>query len=142
MSPPALPDVVRFPAGLPGFETETGFRLVVQQDAAPAILLESLATPHLFFVTIPVQAVEPGYELKLLEEYRKLLNMDSGDASGLLALAIVCFSPGGQPTVNLAAPVVVSLTDALGVQAIRDDARYSARHPLMLTPEAGDAPCS
>lgn len=138
--------LIRFPAGLAGFEAETEFRLVIRGESAPAVLLESVATPGLFFVTIPVTSVEPAYELKLLDEYRHLLG-ERATAGPLLTLAIVCVVEGQPPSVNLAAPVVIAIEASIGVQAIRDDARYSTAHALILTadqsrPQIEDPRCS
>jgi len=131
------PDVIRFPQGLPGFDDQREFLAVREPGAEPAVFLQSVARPDLFFVTVPVETVAPEYDLKLLDEYRQTLL--SPEAADLLALAIVCVNEGAPPTANLLGPVVIHRAARLGVQAIRDDDRYSAEHPLF-TPEP--APCS
>lgn len=127
-------EVVRFPLGLPGFEGETSFLPVSKPESEPLVFLQSVATPSLFFLTIPLDLVDSRYELKLLEEYRQVLGIDSGGAplspGDLWCLGIVCMPEGALPTVNLLGPIVIHRGSKRGVQAIRDDARYSAARPL------------
>jgi flagellar assembly factor FliW len=134
-------DIIRFPQGLPGFEDQREFLAVQQPGAEPAVFLQSVTRPDLFFVTLPVETVAPEYDLKLLDEYRQVLL--SPEAADLLALAIVCLNDGAPPTANLLGPLLIHRTARLGVQAIRDDDRYSAEHPLFApTPTPENAPCS
>jgi flagellar assembly factor FliW len=46
--------------------------------------------------------------------------------------AIVSSGDGAAPTVNLMAPIVVSLKAKIGIQAIHGESGYSHRHPLPL----------
>ena len=47
-------------------------------------------------------------------------------------LAILCFSRPEAPTANLLGPLVIRRDVCLGVQSIREDARYSSRQPLFV----------
>ncbi len=127
-------DLIHFPLGLPGFEEESWFLPVSRPAEAPLVYLHSTRTPDLFFLAIPVELVDPHYEIKLLEEYRAVLGLNGlagpGRASELLCLAVLCVPDEGPATANLLGPVVIHQTSRIGVQAIRDDARYSARHEL------------
>lgn len=132
-------ELVHFPAGLPGFENERAFLPVERSDTKPIIFLQSQATPELFFVTVPVESIEPDYELRLLDEYRQLLEVGGADHTpgatlDLLCLAIVHIPEDRSPTANLSGPVVINRTRRIGVQAVRDDFRYSAQHPLFAEP--------
>jgi flagellar assembly factor FliW len=59
--------------------------------------------------------------------------------SEVLCLAIVSAQTDGTLTANLLAPVVINLNTRVGVQAVRQDARYSHQHKLIL--EGEGAPC-
>ena len=119
-----------FPAGLPGFEDQKRFVLTNQGELAPLVFLRSLDSDDLCFTTLPVSAIDPGYELSLSFEDRERLGRE-GD---LLVLAILAAAENGQWTANLLAPVVIQVEARTGVQAVRSDARYSHRHCLI--PEA------
>ena len=47
--------VITFPRGLPGFESETLFVSVERESSKPVLFLQSLVTPQLCFITLPVE---------------------------------------------------------------------------------------
>lgn len=126
-------EVIEFPAGLPGFENEHRFLLVEAAESVPLKFLQSVSTPQLSFVCAPVALVAPQYDRSLPRADRELLAL-SGEASSAESqaewLAILCFARPEEPTANLLGPVVIRRDVGLGVQSIREDARYSARQPL------------
>ena len=117
---------LQFPHGLPGFENQKRFVLIEKDALAPLIFLQSAESEGLCFITVPVQLVDPGYQMGMTEEDHHILIEDSGD---LLSLAIVAASANAI-TANLLAPVVINLKTRIGVQAVRPDARYSHQHAL------------
>jgi flagellar assembly factor FliW len=127
-------DVFEFPQGLPGFEAEKRFLCIERPALRPVVFLQSLSNPELCFVTLPARSVDPGYELMVGPEERKLLGAAPGETTSweqsIACLAIVCLPDEGAPTANLLGPVVLSRETRKGVQAVRDDSRYSAITPL------------
>lgn len=123
-------DIIHFPQGLPGFEYETAFVAIERPHSQPVVFLQSVQTPSLFFVTLPVETIDGGYHLKLSDEYRRILGVTEGATRDLLTLAIVCMPDAGIPTANLLGPIVVHRTGRVAVQAVRDDTVYSASQPL------------
>ncbi|MFN9918432.1 MAG: flagellar assembly protein FliW [Acidobacteriota bacterium] len=121
---------IRFPAGLPGFENEHRFLLIEAAASVPLKFLQSVETRDLSFVLAPVELLAPHYDRKLPRGDRETLGVESEGAAGLEWLAILCFARPEEPTANLLGPVVIRREAALGVQSIREDARYSARQPL------------
>lgn len=124
---------LEFPNGIPAFETERRFRLI---DRDPLLFLESESNPELSFLLLPVALIDPDYRLLLTVEDRALLDA-SADAD-LLCLAVITAAENLPPTANLLAPVVVNPLSGRAVQAVRSDAMYSHKHPLL--PE--EAACS
>ncbi len=126
---------IEFPNGLPGFESEREFVLVERLESRPFLFLQSARRPALCFVTVPVPLLAPGYELDLSNEDCATLNFDQsdGEAADLDVLAIVCAMEDRPATVNLLGPVVICRRSRRGVQTIRDDNRYSARHRVFQT---------
>jgi len=131
--------VIAFPQGLPGFESERLFIPVEREGSSPLLFLQSVITPKLCFITIPVESVDPGYELKMSDEDLNVIGVDSGQTASLRCLAVVCTSQD-QPTANLLGPLVINSENRQAVQAVRDDAKYSVRHPLF--PQGEDTGCS
>ena len=124
---------LEFPHGIPAFETERRFRLI---DREPLLFLESEKNPELSFLLLPVALIDPDYKLALTAEDRATL--EASPESRLLCLAMITAAEDLPPTANLLAPVVVNLDNGRAVQAVRCDAVYSHKHPLL--PE--EAMCS
>lgn len=134
-----------FPCGLPGFEHEREFLFLHRPESHPLIFMQSVLTPDLCFVLLPVFAADPQYQLVLDEEARTELGLPlTGEPKigvDILCAVIVC-AHGHQepPTANLLAPVVVNLRDRIGTQVIQTQSGYSHRHPLARQEEL--TPCS
>ncbi|MBI2688809.1 MAG: flagellar assembly protein FliW [Acidobacteria bacterium] len=127
-------DVFEFPNGLPGFEGERRFLCIERPALRPVVFLQSIEHAELCFITLPARSVDPRYELEVAPEERTILGLATGETSfwdqSLACLAIVCLPSEGTPTANLLGPVVLSRETRKGVQAVRDDCRYSALTPL------------
>jgi len=134
--------VLVFPEGIPAFEQEKRFMVLRQPMNAPLVFLQSLATPGLCFVTLPVLAAAPGYRLRLSAEDLEALGFAGGRQPDIgrdvLCLAILSLEENAPPSVNLLAPVVVNLRTLRARQAIQTDSSYSLRQPLPLR----EAACS
>ncbi len=129
-------DVYNFPSGLPAFENERSFLLVEQPHTAPVVFLQSVETPGLAFITLPIDLVAPGYECRPGPGDRKALGMaGGGDVGDLIRLAIITIA-GGAVTANLRAPVLLSPASRRAVQLVPAESPYSPQHPV------GEALCS
>ncbi len=127
-------DVLEFPAGLPGFERERTFLPVEVVAAKPLILLQSMTTPGLCFMTLPVLSIDPGYRLNMAREDLRTIGLaeDVQPVIGadVVCVAIVSMSEDKPPTINLLAPLVVNMKTGRGVQAIQVDSSYSHQHEV------------
>ena len=132
-------DVLTFPKGLAGFEKETSFIPVQRKGYEPIVFLQSLRTPELCFLTVPVNVVDQRYELRILNEDLQVITPapEHGPPAteDLACLAIVCLPEQGDATANLLGPLVVNRKNRVAIQAVRDDAKYSATHPLATSQE-------
>lgn len=121
-----------FANGLFGFESETRFLPVEVPAARPIVFLQSLASPGLCFVTLPILVVDQNYrlavkpedlaEVELPEDRQPVIGED------VLCLAILTIQKSGPTTANLLAPVMVNLRNRKAVQAISLETGYSHRH--------------
>jgi flagellar assembly factor FliW len=137
-------DVFDFALGMPGFRDCRQFLTVRPDPASPLIVLQSLERPEVAFLTLPVEALAIRYELRMIEEDRRLIGAARrGEWHVLLMLTLPAV---GVPTLNLLGPVVLNPVTRRGVQAVRDDHRYSAVEPaeaLLAAAERQEcAPCS
>lgn len=122
--------VIHFAAGLPGFEECRELLLHEEPTMGPFVFLQSLSDPNLSFVTLPVERLEENYELTLSrEDLAQLEAAELPAPDDVLCLAVLQLHPGGA-TANLAAPIVIRTSQQRGTQAIRQDRKYSANHPV------------
>lgn len=128
-------EVIEFPVGLPGFEHEHRFLLIEAAESIPLKFLQSVLTPKLSFICAPISLISPRYERSLPRGDRELLALSEDNTHVPLEwLAILCFARPDEPTANLLGPVVIRRDVGLGIQSVREDARYSARQPLFQGP--------
>ena len=121
-----------FPNGLPGFLDETIFLPVEIPEQFPLLYLQSLRTPDLCFVTLPVNCILPDFQLSASAEDLACADLSPEVAIGrnILCLALVCFGEDGTPAANLRAPIVVNVKNRKGVQVVQNEERYPFRYPL------------
>ena len=118
---------IHFPRGLPGFEDQTRFILIEREALAPAIILQSADQAEPRFLTIPVWLADPGYQIGITEEDLRVLELSAQPRPDgeVICLAMLSALDGKNFTANLLAPVVVNPRTRIGLQAVRDDTRYS-----------------
>ncbi len=131
---------IEFAAGLPGFEDCRRFLPIDDAARRPFIFLQSLEQPGLCFLALPVEAIAPGYQLKMSAEDVAAIGFEKLPAMGSEArcLAVVSMAEAGHPTANLLAPLVINPANGRAVQSVRDDSAYGCRHALA----AEGTPCS
>jgi flagellar assembly factor FliW len=130
-------DVIEFPLGLPAFEQETSFLLITPSKTKPLVFLQSLGRSELCFVTLPLEVVDPNYQLSVSIEDWKILSptgqilmaVGQADSAQVQCLAIISLTDS-RPTANLLAPLVINRVSKRAVQAIRLDSVYSHQHPV------------
>jgi flagellar assembly factor FliW len=136
--------VITLPRGLYGFEEERSFVMIESPHARPLIFLQSLASPDLCFLTLPVLVVDPEYRLDLAPEDLEEIAWPAAEplviGPDLLCLTPLTVRPGAPTTANLLAPVVVSMRECKAVQAVSIVPGYSHETPFL--EPAGAALCS
>jgi len=134
--------VFEFPSGIPAFEDQTAFVLVEQPHTKPLVFMQSLNDPGLCFLTVPVAVADPEYRLNISSEDLEALDFPEGLSPQigveLSCLVLVTVSPDADPTVNLAAPILLNIQKRKGLQAI-PDLVSGFRHPLLTSEER--VPC-
>src|SRR5579872_781200 len=71
---------LEFPQGLPGFEDRRRFLALQFEDTQPLVFLQSLEDPGLCFITLPVLAIDPQYQLRVDSEARERIGLAVGRA--------------------------------------------------------------
>lgn len=137
--------VFRFPNGMPGFEAEHAYVFLDQPATHPLMFMQSISSPDVCFMMLPVLAADPEYKLNLAEDEVAALGLPPGKqpqiGQDVLCAVLVCAAEEDRPvpTANLLAPVVVNIKRQVGIQAIQSG--YDHRYPLIREERQELAPC-
>ena len=122
-------DVIRFPAGIPGFEQNKEFVIVRLPEYLPFEWLVAADGSGLRFAIVNPMAFRPDYAPNIIKEQLGDLKYDSPD--DVLLYTIVTIRPNpAESTVNLIGPVFINRARRIGKQIIIDDDRYSTRDTI------------
>ena len=132
-TPPASPDTIRFPQGLPGFEKCRGFVLMASDALGPLQCLKATEGPSASFLVIDPRRVLADYRCDLSDIDRARLG--AGEDDTLLWLALVTIELDGAIAVNLRAPIVINPAAMVGHQVVPYHCVYPIRHVVA---EGGD----
>ena len=128
LAPEIARDAVRFPNGLPGFESCRSFVLMQSDVLGPLQCLKAVEGPAASFLVIDPRRVLPEYRCDLSDADRHRLG--ASDASTLLWLVLVTIEVDGTIAVNLRAPVVVNPDRMVGMQVVPYHCVYPIRHVI------------
>jgi flagellar assembly factor FliW len=122
--------VLHVSQGLFGFRNERDFLLLEVPSARPVVFVQSIRSENLCFVTLPVQMIDPDYQLSAsgaqgFEDFPGELRM----SADLLCLALLTVRDRQSATANLKAPLIIDVRSHRGMQVIVKD-EYSHYHPL------------
>ncbi len=110
-----------FPSGLPGFEEQRRMVPVEIPAQRPLVYLQSVESPAICFVALPVYVIDPKFKLRISDEERAVLQLaeDYDPVIGVDVLCIALLMTSGQTVqANMSASIVISLHNRLGVQCI------------------------
>jgi flagellar assembly factor FliW len=128
-------DTILFPRGIPGFEEETCYVGLSIPGQEPILYLQSLSRPDFCLITLPVRAVYSDYKLELPPEELSDLQLAPGAGlsigENIACQAIVTVDETREPSANLAAPLLINLSNRRGIQVFQMNPAYSFRHALL-----------
>jgi flagellar assembly factor FliW len=124
--PVTSPETIRFPHGLPGFESCRGFVLMTSESFGPLQCLQAVEGPTASFLVIDPRRVLADFrcELSVADQARIGLH----DRDTLLWLSLVTIELDGTITVNLRAPIVINPATMTGHQVVPHHCIYPIRY--------------
>lgn len=120
--------IIRFPRGMIGFEGVE--RYVLVNPTGKISWLQAVDEASLAFPLVQAPLVYPGYSLYVENELLEPLGEVDEAMMGIYLVLVVPSDPRNA-TVNLKAPVVISLKSRRGMQLLIDRPEYSVRHRIM-----------
>lgn len=112
---------LRLPAGIPGFERERAMLPVEIPAHRPLVFLQSLTSPDVCLVCLPVSSIDPDFRFCLSEEDHVLLGLqpDVQPRLGEDIIFLALLGPEGSSVrTNLDAPIVIALRSYRCIQAV------------------------
>jgi flagellar assembly factor FliW len=120
--------IIKFEQGVPGFPEETRFVFLPLEDTE-FLIMQSIETPELAFVTSSPFVYFKDYEIKLSDQALDALKI--GSESDVVVLVILSVQdPFQKSTANLLAPIVFNPNQNLGKQVILEKSNYKTKHSL------------
>lgn len=113
--------VIKFPAGLPGFETCIRFKLFHEEGKPSINWLQSLDMPEVMFSLRDPALLNVSYEVRLSDDDEKLIEAAPGDD---LQLALIVYKDDQEKNkeaalkTNMFAPIILNISKRLGMQKI------------------------
>ncbi len=121
--------IIEFPDGIPGFKDEQEFVLLPLDEDSLFVIMQSVNTPELAFITIESRNIIKDYEFVISEKTEELLQIEG--IEDIILLNIVNLKEKVEDmTINLAAPLVININENLGKQIILDDSKYPVKYKL------------
>jgi len=121
--------IIKFPDGIPGFLDEKEFVLLPLEEDSLFVIMQSINTPELAFITIEPRNIIKDYEFVISEKTENLLKIEG--IEDIILLNIVNIKDELKDmTINLAAPLVININKHLGKQIILDDNDYPVKYKL------------
>jgi len=128
-------DVLELSAGLFGFAGETQFLLLGVPSSRPIVFLQSIRSPKLCFISLPVQIIDSNYTLSMTSADLHLMGYSKSSPPRLgedvLCLALLTIRGKEITTANLMAPIVIDIRAHRGMQALMKGA-HSHQHPFLV----------
>ena len=116
--------IIHFPEGLPGFNSEKRYVLLPLRDSE-FLVMQSIDKKELAFMIVPSPVVTNNYEFEIDNNIEKTLGVKSRKE-----LAIFNIVNTSEMTVNLKAPVIINNSLNTGIQVILEEEEYPLKHKI------------
>lgn len=130
--------IIQFPEGLPGFENEKEFFIILNEDEDnPFHWLQSLNSPELSFVILNPLEIFEDYDILLPDTAKSKLKIESVEDVAIYTI-VVMPKDITKTTTNLLGPIVINTKERLGKQVILEEDKYQTKHLIFdQNPEIG-----
>ncbi len=125
----AQKNVIHFPKGLIGFEQLKNFIVILNNDIAPFMFLQSLDDDNINFVCVESFNIKSDYNFSLNNTTTERLEVkEMGD---VLLLSIVTISEEiHSSTANLLSPVIINMNTMRAEQVVLDSSIYPVKYNI------------
>lgn len=122
--------IIHFENGIPAFDDEHEFVLIIQDPAMPYAFLQSLKSPGLAFLMTRPFVFFPDYEFVLNDSVEEQLGLKSAEELDIFTLVTIPDGDIRKMTTNLLAPIVINKANQKAQQCVLEKTNYTTKHML------------
>ena len=126
----AKEDIIKFPAGIPGFEEKKEFAIVQLPEFAPFEWLVCTDESGLRFAIINPMTFKPDYSPNIIKEQLDDLEIEKPEDLLLYTIVTIRENPE-ESTANLIGPVIINKSKRIGKQIIIEDDKYTTKEKIL-----------
>ncbi len=123
-------DIIQFPTGIPGFESNKEFVIVQLPEYAPFEWLVATDNSGLRFAIINPMVFHTDYAPNIVKEQLTDLAIEKPEDILLYCIVTIRKNPE-ESTANLVGPVIINKTRRIGKQIIIDDEKYTTKESIL-----------
>ncbi len=119
--------IITFPQGIPGFESDTQFKLFHQEGSEIVYWLQSVQNEELVFSVAQPMNFNINYHFSLTDAEEKLLAVNRSEDLLLLIMLHKNEEESAQPTIkgSIKSPLVINTQTRIGIQKILAEVEQS-----------------
>jgi flagellar assembly factor FliW len=121
--------VIEIKGGILGFEDQTKFIMIEDNERLPFIWLQSLDREATAFFVINPFLVVPQYVPEISDNDGQILELDGPEQAMVMTIATVRLDPF-RISINLRAPLIINPEKRIARQIILEDPRWAIQHFL------------
>jgi|SRR5690625_4809269 len=125
-------NIIKFAAGIPGFNKETEFILMDIPGNAGFQILQSIKSANTAFIVTNPHQIYPDYTFDLDENTQDMLQI-KGENEVIVFTIVTIKDPFQESTLNLKAPIIINPVSKLGKQYVINTDDYPTR--AIITPQ-------
>ena len=123
--------ILRFDAGLPGFELLNEFVLIDSGDeSSPFKWLQCVNEPQMAFAVANPFLIAKDYDFELNDEEAERLGIEKSEEAAVYVIVVVP-EELEKMSMNLKAPLIINNRNKKGAQIILDTDKYTVRHYIL-----------
>jgi len=122
--------IIHFAQGMPAFEGEHEFVLILQDIESPYVFLQSVQTPELAFLMVRPFVFFPEYEFVLPDLILEQLAIVAQADMDVYTLITIPDGNIQKMTTNLLAPVIINKHNREAQQVVLEKTKYTTKHAL------------
>lgn len=117
--------LIELTSGMVGFPQDTKFAWIAHRNSRDVAWIQSISTETLAFPLINAANIAAGYPDIPVNQIAEQAGLEFETVDALALMVVITATPGGSPTVNLIAPVVINSETRKGAQVVLTNSRFT-----------------